>query len=356
MTAEATIQDLRCTTGALAERLGGELVGRSDLQLARLDTLAGADETTLTFIRDAPHAAKWGESRACAAIVSRGIDVAGHDPSERAIIVVDDADHALITVLEELAPRHTEPEVGVHPSAVIDRTAELGADVRIGPGVNVGPAAKVGAGCRLHANVVVGAGAQIGAGCDIRSGVVIEDRCVVGDRVIIHPNAVIGADGFGYRPGGAGLVKIPHAGAVRIGDDVEIGAGTTIDRGKLGDTTIGDGAKIDNLVQIGHNCRIGRFCIICGATGLAGSVKLGDGVTLGGGVGVKDNITIGDGAKVGARSGVMHDIPAGEAWLGAPAQPYRKQMRIFAAMLKLPDILSELKRERTAVDCEEANR
>lgn len=333
------------TTGELAEMLGAQLVGPADLRLHRVDSLEKADRATLAFIRDGKYAALWERSEAGAAIISRGVEAPGHDPSRRALLVVEDADRALIALLELVTPPHVGPEAGVHCTASIDPSAELGEGVRIGPGVAVGPGSVIGDGTILHANVVIGANVTIGRRCDFRAGVVIEDRCVIGNNVAIHPNAVIGADGFGYRPArnGMGLVKIPHAGAVEVHDDVEIGAGATIDRGKFGNTIIGAGAKIDNLVQIGHNCRIGRACVICGACGIAGSVTIGDGAVLGGGVGVRDNITIGAGAQIGARSGVMDDIPAGEIWVGYPARPAKETMRIVAATGRLPKLMKQLR-------------
>lgn len=344
------------TSASLADRLGAELVGPPDLPLTRLDTLDRADERTVTFIRDARYAARWADSRAGAAIVTRGLSPAAHDPARRALLVVEDADRALIGVLESLAPVHESP-TGSHPTAVIDPTARVDATARLGPGCVIGPRARVGARTILHAHVSLGADVAVGADCDLRAGVVVEDGCSLGARVIIHPNTVIGADGFGYRPAphaGAGLngapalLKIPHAGAVEIGDDVEIGACTAIDRGKFGPTVVGSGAKIDNLVQIGHNCRIGKNCVICGATGLAGSVTVGDGVTIGGGVGVKDNVTIGAGATIAARAAVMDDVPAGETWAGYPAQPWKVTMRVVAATMKLPELLKRLQTERAA--------
>lgn len=331
------------TTGELAARLRAELVGPADLRITRLDALDRADASTLSFIRDAKYAADWAESSAGAAIVSRGLPVS---PSPgRALLIVDDADRALIQILEALTPP-SHRTAGVSPTATIDPTARVDATASVGPGACIGPRTTVGARTAILANVTLGADVRVGADCELRPGVVVEDRCTIGSRVRIHPNAVIGADGFGYRPApdGRGLLKIPHAGNVEIGDDVEIGANANIDRGKFGPTTVGEGTKIDNLVQVGHNCRIGRHCIICGTCGLSGSVTLGDGVVLAGGVAVADNITIGAGAKVGARSGVMHDIPAGEEWVGYPAAPVRVTMRLVASQRQLPEVLQKLRR------------
>lgn len=329
------------TTGELAQRLGAELVGPGDLVIRRVDALDHADGATLTFIRDEGYAGAWAGSAAAAAVVTRGITPDGHDDATRALLMVDDADRAMLSLLELLTPAHHDPAPGVHPSAVVDPEAELGEGVRVGPGVCIGPGTRVGAAAVLGPGVCLGAGVAVGDGCDLRAGVVVEDRCVLGRGVIIHPNTVIGADGFGYRPAedGRGVVKIPHAGWVEIGDEVEIGACTTIDRGKFGPTVVGDGTKIDNQVQIGHNCRIGRGCIICGAAGIAGSVEIGDGVTVGGGAGIRDNLKIGPGASLAAFVGLMHDVPAGETWLGAPARRFDGAMRDFAAARGLSETL-----------------
>ena len=209
---------------------------------------------------------------------------------------------------------------GVHPSAVVHETA------RLAPSVSVG------------ANAVIEARVEVGADSVIGPGAVLRRRTVIGSRVIVHPNAVIGADGFGYVPHPErGLVKVPHVGRVVVEDDAEIGAGTCVDRAKFGETRIGGHVKIDNLVQIGHGCTVGAFSVICGQTGLAGSVRVGKGVTLAASVGIADNRSVGDGARLGARAGVMHDVPAGSDWIGAPAMPARDFMKLVAlqrAMLK----------------------
>lgn len=337
------------TAAELARTLGGEVIGDGALALTALDAIEGAGPATLSFVRDARRLAQWRASRCGAALVSRSLLDAEEQapPLEpgRALIVVQDADLATVSVLQSLAcppeyPRGTHPHATVDPSATVDPTAS------IGPGARVGAGAVVAARAAVLANAVVGNGAKVGPDSVIQPGAVVQDGCVIGAGVILHPGVVIGADGFGYRPApdGRGLVKIPHIGNVVIEDGVEIGANTTVDRGKFGSTVIGAGTKIDNLVQIGHNCRIGRSCIICGAVGLAGSVTLGDGVTLAGGVGVADNRVIGSGATVGAGSGVMDDIPARETWVGYPARPARTTMRLVAAIEQLPDLISKVRK------------
>jgi len=340
------VKSLDATTGDLADWLGAELLGPADLRLARVEAMDRADGSSLTFIRDAAYAERWGTSGAAAAVVTRGLRPAGHTPESRALLVVDDADRAMIRLLERVTPAHAAPAPGVHRTAHVDPSAEIGEGARVGPGVAVGPGATVASGATLHAGVSIGAGVSVGAGSDLRAGVVIEDRCAVGEGVIIHPNAVIGADGFGYRPSddGRSVVKIPHAGWVEIGDGVEIGACTTIDRGKFGATEVGAGTKIDNQVQIGHNCRIGRSCIICGAVGVAGSVTIGDGVTVGGGVRIRDNISIGPGSVIAGGSHVGQDVPAGETWLGTPARKAGGAKRDMIAGVGLSETIRDLRK------------
>jgi len=177
---------------------------------------------------------------------------------------------------------------------------------------------------------------RIGRNTTLHPNVTIYTHCRIGDDVILHANVVIGADGFGYRPdpSGRGLVKLPHRGIVEIHDRVEIGAGSCVDRARFGATVIGEGTKIDNLVQIGHNCRVGRSCVICGCTGIAGSVTIGDGVQIGGNCGLGDNLTIGNGVKIAGNAALMHDVPDGATYAGYPAMPARDYMRILGAMKK----------------------
>ncbi len=330
----------------MASLVGGELVGPADLSLTGISSLDESGPGSITFIRSAAFAQKWSACRATAALVTRGIAVPGHEPAKRVVIYVPDADAAVIAVLRAFAPPTPRPAPGVHPSAVVDAGASVDSAASIGPLCVVASGSRIGAGACLVASVTIGAGASIGADTVIHPGTVVGDRCTIGAACILQPGVKIGADGFGYAPSpdGRGIVKIPHIGTVVVGDHVEIGANTCIDRAKFGATSIGDGTKIDNLVQIGHNCRVGKCCLICGQTGLAGSVTLGDGVILAGDVGVADNLTIGAGARVAARSGVMNDIPAGESWLGAPAQPIREGAMNVAIYRDLARHIRELRR------------
>lgn len=223
---------------------------------------------------------------------------------------------------------------GVHPSASVDPTAKLGEGIEIGPGVVIAAGASVGARTRIAANSVIEKGVQIGADCRIGPLCVIS-HAHVGDRVTLHPGVKIGQDGFGFAPDSQGHVKMPQLGRVLIGDGCDIGANTTIDRGAGPDTVIGPGCWIDNLVQIGHNVQIGRGSIIVAQSGIAGSTRLGDFVTLGAQAGIAGHLTIGPGARIAAQSGVMNNIEAGETVVGAPAQPAKSFFRQVAILQKM---------------------
>lgn len=342
------------TSGELAALLGAELRGPDDVRVSGLASLEAAGADDLSFVRDSRFSARLIESKAGAVLVSRSVlgDESGAAAVERvegrALLIVDDADLALVRLLEQVASRTPTwvPEVGIPATARVDATAKVGRDVRLGAGVVVGAGSRIGDNTVVQPGTVIGAGVEIGAGCVIHANVTILDRCRIGREVVIWPGVVLGSDGFGYRPSpdGRGVLKIPHVGTVEIGDRVEIGANSCIDRGKFGATSIGMGTKIDNLVQIGHNCVIGRWCLICGCCGLAGSSILEDGVTLGGAATISDNTRIGAGSMIGARSGVMSDIPPGSTMLGTPARPVRETLRIYAVMGEVPEMIRRLRK------------
>lgn len=225
---------------------------------------------------------------------------------------------------------------GISPAAFVDPQARLEAGVVVEPMAVIGAGAEIGEGTRIGAGAVIGHNVKIGRGCTIAAGASILSA-YVGNNVIIHNGARIGQDGFGYAPGPAGMIKIVQIGRVIIQDHVEIGANTTIDRGTMDDTVIGEGTKIDNLVQIGHNVKIGRHCAIVSQVGIAGSTRLGNGVQIGGAAGVNGHITIGDGAQIAAMSGVLNDVPPGERYGGVPARPMKDYLREVAAMLSQAD-------------------
>jgi UDP-3-O-[3-hydroxymyristoyl] glucosamine N-acyltransferase len=226
----------------------------------------------------------------------------------------------------------------------LGRGVRLGKDVTVGPYAVVGDGASLGDNTVIDAHVVIGAGVSVGAHCHLFPGVTLYPGSTLANRVIAHAGVRIGGDGYGYVFSDGAHQKIPHVGRCLIHDDVEIGANTTIDRGSIDDTVIGAGTKIDNLVQIGHNCAIGKLCLIMSQVGLAGSTRIGDGVILGGQVGVRGHLEIGDGAKIGGQAGVFGDVPAGETWSGYPARPHRESLRASAALFKLAGMIKRLER------------
>jgi UDP-3-O-[3-hydroxymyristoyl] glucosamine N-acyltransferase len=297
----------------------------------------------LTFISGRKYIALWDSSRASAALVNAGLTV---EPGPgRALIRVKSADLAMAQVLALFDPPAPVTETGAHLSATVHPSASLGEGVVIGAGCYVGAGVVIGPGTKLYPNVIVLDETTIGAQCVLWPGVIIRERCRLGNGVILQPNVAIGGDGFGYRPSadGRSLVKIPHIGNVVIEDGVEIGANSAVDRGKFSSTAIGAGTKIDNLVQIGHNCRIGRCCVIAACTGVAGSVTMGDGVMCGGCVAIKDHTTIGAGARIGGGSGVTGDVAPGATVVGYPADDHQQTLRQWASLKKLPGWMRAMK-------------
>ncbi len=317
------------------EIIKGELVGHTTQQIEGPEQLERAGINHITFIGSRKYLRLWETSKACAAIVDEKLQI---EPGEnRALIRVKNADLAMAKLLEVFDPGPPQFEIEIHPTAVIHETTVLGKDCKIGTHCYIGKNVVLGDGVVLYPNVTILDETKIGKGTIIWPGTVIRERCVIGNFCIFHINVSIGADGFGYRPSedGMGLVKIPQIGNVVIGNGVEIGANSCVDRGKFSSTILGDGCKIDNLVQIAHNCILGRSCIMAGNSGLAGSVTLGDGVIIGGSASIKDHITIHSGAIVGAGSGVMNDVPPGKTVLGYPACDSRDMLKQWVAIRKL---------------------
>ncbi len=335
------------TARSLADVIGARLDGLPDVVCTGCSSIADAVCGDVTFMNNAKYSKEWETSNASIGIVQDGIEVPNHDGNTRALLWVDNVEGAIAKVLSLFAGELDVPEKGIHASAVISTTATIGEDVRIGPFVEVAQGAVIEDGVSIHSYVRIGNHATIGSGTLLFSGVVIGQDCVVGANCMLHGNVVIGTDGFGYCPSEdqSHLVKIPHIGNVIIGDNVEIGANSCVDRGKFAATKIGSGTKIDNLVQIGHNCSIGQNCAISATAALAGSVQVGNWVQIGGNVGIIPHCVIGDGAKIGAKSGVMHDIPAGEEWLGIPACQVRDALRQWSSTRKLPSIIAEFGRK-----------
>ncbi len=317
------------------EIVKGELVGNTDHLIEGPEQLDMASKNQITFIGSRKFARQWPDSKACAAIVDSKIKL---EPGvNRALIKVNNADLAMARLLEVFDPGPPEFDDDIHEGAFIHSTAGIGKNCKIGAGCYVGKNVVLGDGVMLYPNVTVLDDTKIGKGTIVWSGTVIRERTEIGQFCIFHSNVSIGADGFGYRPreDGMGLAKIPQIGNVVIGNAVEIGANSCVDRGKFSSTVLGDGCKIDNLVQIAHNCILGRSCIMAGNSGLAGSVTLGDGVIIGGSASIKDHTTIHSGAIVAAGSGVMNDVPAGKTVLGYPAGDSREVLKQWVALRKL---------------------
>ncbi len=315
--------------------LKGELIGNTSHLIDGPEQLEKAGNHHITFIGSKKYVRLWENSKACAAVADEKLTI---EPGEnRAIIKVKNADLAMAKILEMFDPGAPQFDEEIHPTAVIHTSAKIGKDCKIGAGCYVGKDVELGDGVILYPNVTILDETKIGNGTIVWSGTVIRERTEIGNFCIFHNNASIGADGFGYRPSDdvRGLVKIPQIGNVVIGNFVEIGANSCVDRGKFSSTIIGDGCKIDNLVQIAHNCILGRFCIMAGNSGLAGSVTLGDGVIIGGSASIKDHLTLHSGAVVGAGSGVINDVEAGKTVLGYPACDAREMLKQWVALRKL---------------------
>ena len=312
--------------------LNGELIGITTHLIEGPEQLQAAKSHHISFIGSIKYPKYWTACKACAAIVNDNLTIEPID--NKAIIKVKNADLAMAKVLELFNPPAPEFSTDIHPTAVIHDTAIIGKACKIGANCYVGKDVELGDNVILYPNVCVFDETVIGEHTVVWSGTVIRERCIIGSHCIFHTNVSIGADGFGYRPSedGRGLVKIPQIGNVIIGHYVEIGANSCVDRAKFSSTIIGDGCKIDNLVQIAHNSVMGRSCIMAGHSGLAGSVTLGDGVIIGGSASIKDHTTIHSGATVGAGSGVVGDVEAGKTVLGYPAQDARDMLKQWVAM------------------------
>jgi UDP-3-O-[3-hydroxymyristoyl] glucosamine N-acyltransferase len=326
----------RFTVDEIAAATGATLLN-TDLGSTEISAIASASEGregSLIFIESKRLAAHLHGTRASAVLCRN--EIAGQVPDGVAVLVTERPQLAFATAARLLFPPAMKP-VPVTGETGISKAAHVSESALLEDGVIVEAGAVIGAGASVGRGTVIAPGAVIGPNCQIgRDGYVGPGSSIIcallGDRVIVHGGVRIGQDGFGYVAGDAGLEKLPQLGRVVVQDDVEIGANTTIDRGAIADTVIGQGTKIDNLVQIAHNVRIGRYCLIAGQCGISGSVVLGDFVALGGGAGLKDHVTIGSGAQIAAAAGVMNDIPPGSKWAGSPARPYREFFRQVTAL------------------------
>jgi len=330
------------TAASIVALVGGKLVGNAAAEVDAVAPLDRAGPRDLSFLAAQRYAPQFAETRAGIVLVSPELE-SGTGPTGCTCIIIEKPHEALLRVLPALYRQAVAP-VGVHRSAVIGRGARLGSGVSIGPGVVLGDGSAIGDGAVLGANCVVGNGVEIGARSHLHPHVVLYAGTRLGERVILHSGVVIGSDGFGYVYRENQHRRIPHVGWCIIENDVEIGANTAIDRGSISDTVIGAGTKIDNMVHIAHNVRIGRLCLIIAQVGIAGSATIEDGAVVGGQAGVGGHTTIGPGARIGGQSAVFGDVPAGETWSGYPARPHRDSLRTQAALSKLAKLLRPIER------------
>ncbi|MHC4599878.1 MAG: UDP-3-O-(3-hydroxymyristoyl)glucosamine N-acyltransferase [Planctomycetota bacterium] len=328
---------MEITLAELARLVRGGVVGDPSTVIRGAAGIDEAGEGDITFLANPRYLSSLKRSRATAAVVWESFNTL----TLPLIRVTDpEASFAKIATLFS-APRKT-PAAGVHPTAVVGRNVTLGRDVTVGPHVTLMDGARVGDGSVLHANVYMGFDAVVGAACRLHPGVAVLDRVTLGDRVTVHPGAVIGADGFGYETVDGVHEKIPHLGTVTVEDDVEIGANVTIDRARFDRTVIGRGTKIDNLVHVAHNVKIGPDCLLVAQAGLAGSVHVGRGVTLAGQSGVERHVRIGDGARIAGKAGVTRDVSDGATVAGFPARARGRWLRGEAALRRLPSLLQKI--------------
>jgi UDP-3-O-[3-hydroxymyristoyl] glucosamine N-acyltransferase len=331
---------MKLTVSQLAERIGAELEGEGSAYITAVGPVAAAGADNVTFVTSNKHKVMLRKSGAGAVIVDNKID------SESLLIpqlVVKDVNVALIETLNIFTPELKAPVKGIAPTAVVAESAKIGDSVSVGPGVVIEDGVEIGENSLVSAGCKIGQNSKIGKNGRLDCNVVVYHNCIIGNNVIIQANSTIGSVGYGYYFIEGRHKLIPHNGSVVIEDFVEIGANCCIDRAKFGNTRIGAGTKIDNLVQIAHNVVIGKCCLIAGQVGIAGSAKLGDGVVLGGQSGIGDNIEVGDKVMVAAQSGIIDNIQAGQKLFGMPAVNKTKAFKMLVLSRRLPEMVKQLK-------------
>lgn len=330
------------TVAELAALVQGEVHGSADVLIEDVAALDCVCTSTVTFIENSRRLRRMEGLTPGALIVPRDTVEAARKTMSCPLIAVDDPQGAFITLMLRFRPVAARETTGISKDALIHPTARIGAGTNIHSSAILEENVIIGANCDIHAGVVIRAGSILGDEVTLHPNTVLYPGMRIGNRVIIHANAVIGADGFGYRFQKGQFIRIPHTGTVVIEDDVEIGACATIDRAMVGETVIGRGTKIDNLVMIAHNCRIGQHNALASQVGFAGSVSTGDYVRCGGQVGVADHLRIGEKASLGGKTGVMADIEAGTTQYGIPARPDKEQLRIQLAIQRLPELVKRV--------------
>lgn len=335
--------------GEVAEAVGGIVHGEASVRLEGLAPLESAGASHLAFLARPDYRERARASLAGCVIVGSVDDLPG-----RCVIVARDPYRAFALALRLFHPEE-RPSAEISTQASVAPTATVGHGAHVAPHVFVGERSRLGDRVVLHAGVVIGDDCEVGDDSVLHPGVVLYARSVIGQRVIVHARAVIGSDGFGYSSGSDGHVKITHVGRVVVEDDVEIGAGTCIDRGAMGETRIGVGTKIDNLVQVGHNVTIGPNCLLVAQSGVSGSTTLGGFVVLAGQSGIAGHLSVGDGARIAAKSALLSDLGPGETVGGIPAIPLATWKRAAIAFAGLPDMLRRLRRIERGTDGDTSN-
>jgi UDP-3-O-[3-hydroxymyristoyl] glucosamine N-acyltransferase len=335
---------MQATLAQLTELVGGHLAGPADLVISGAAPLYDAQPGQITLIDGDDRKGNLSTCRAAAVIAPRSF------APDLPAIQVDNVHRAFAAVMAHFQPARRCQSVGVSPLAGVSPTAKLGEGVEIHPFATIGDDVTIGDRTVIHSGVQILPGSRIGEDTTIFPNVVLYENTVVGSRCVLHANAVLGAHGFGYEFSEGRHKLSAQLGNVVLGDDVEGGAGTTIDRGTYGPTMIGDGTKIDDLVMVAHNCRIGRHNMLCSQVGIAGSTTTGDYVVMAGQVGVRDHVHIGHRAVLGAMAGVINDVPDGARMIGIPATPEREQKIKQAALTKLPEMRRQLKQLQATVD------
>lgn len=333
------------TLQQIADWVDGKIIGDVSICIQDALPLQDVTENCITLTDHARHVGILDSSLAAAAVVPSGF------PScSKSLVVVDHPHRAFETIVRRLRPQVEDHFEGIHPAAYVDASARIGSGTVIQAGAVVGHDVVIGQHCKIYGGVNIMAGCRLGNDCTLFPGSVLYPQTVLEDRVLIHAAAVLGAYGFGYRQVNGEHRRTAQLGWVHLESDVEVGAGSSIDRGTFGATHIGAGTKIDNQVQIGHNCRIGRHNLICAQVGIAGSTTTGDYVVMAGQVGVKDHLRIGDRVVIAAQSGVMQDIDSDETMLGSPAMPHKQAMLQVAAIMRLPELRKQIRVLQQQVD------
>ena len=326
------------TAQEIAETLGGQLIGDPERSISAIEVTERATSSHLTFIGDEKLISRLRSSAARVVIAPPMATEELEALNDKSFILVAEPEVAFLKMAARLHPRRRQTNTGIAPTAVVDPTAVIGNTTVIGHHAVIGADVTIGTGCRISPGVVIEAGCSIGDNVNIQANTVLYSDVIIGNSVTIYASCVIGADGFGYRTVNGRHEHLPHFGIVRICDDVEIGADTTIDRAKVGETVIGEGTRIDNQVMVAHNCRIGPHNLLVSQTGLAGSASTGSYVVCAGQSGIADHVHLGDGAVIGAQAGVHRNMKGGQSYFGTPAAPVADATRQMTALRRLPEL------------------